>query len=431
MRTAPGPATLPPEDAEVLFEEAHRRRKRRRLLVVTAIGVLLALGAGIYLLVSGGGNGRSATSSGSGGSGGHGGVAGVSTGTQGSSTSVVLPGGYWFDQLLTVGGRLLLTGYVASAANSTTFTRCAVAQVDPRTLAVGKATEGSCDDPAMSGRTVTPVISYPRTGMGTVAIARLDTKTGAVSTSPTIMTFVNTSDTRPITTYGGGSLWIYDVDTAGGPEAVQVSGTTGQVERTVSTPPLIDPYIAANQNGLWLGNSTRGSSQPDAIYHAGTASKATGVLSGRHGSVYWLTASGAHTWAGVGTSVTTETIWRFDGPSAHVGLRVREAGLDPDHAVVGDEESGLWTVVPYPPFAPGVIPSADTRANKHEDVIRINPATGKEQVMAEWAPLPTLLAEEGVAQGEATVLDGSYFVLEPPFRVNESLGFSRLARVKP
>lgn len=353
-------------------------------------------------------------------------MAGASTSTQGTSTSVALPGGYWFDQIVTTDGRLLLTGYVATAAMVTTLTRCAVAPVNPRTLAVGGATEGSCDDPTMSGRTVAPVISYPKTGSGTVAIARLDTKTDVVSTSPVIMSFVNSSDTRPITTDGGGSLWIYDVDTPGGAEAVQVSETTGGVERTISLPALIDPFIAANQDGLWLGNSVRGSSQPDAIYHVGpTASRAGGILSGSHGHVYWLTASGDRVWAGVGTSVTKQTIWRFDGASAHVGFHVREAGFDPDGAVVGDEESGLWTAVPYPPFGLRVTASA----NKHEDVIRINPDTGNEQVMAEGAPLPTLLAQEGVAEGEATVLDGSYFVLEPPFKANGYLGFSRLTRV--
>ncbi len=95
--------------------------------------------------------------------------------------------------------------------------------------------------------------------------------------------------------------------------------------------------------------------------------------------------------------------------------------------VVGDEASGLWTAVPYPPFGARVTGSA----NQHEDVVRIDPATGAERVEAHRAPLPTLLAEEGLAQGEATVLGGSFFVLDPPFRANGYLGFSHLARVTP
>lgn len=428
MRSAPGPTTPLADGAEVLFEEAHRRRRRRRQLVAAAILVPLVLGAIIYLLVNGGGGGGSRAVTGPGGSGARGGAAGVSSSSQGTSTLVALPVGYWFDQIVTSDGRLFLTGYVATAANLTTFSRCAIAPVNPRTLAVGKATEGGCADPAMSARTVAPVISYPTTGRGTVAVARLHTKTGKVSTGPVVMTFVNSSDTRPITTYGGGSLWIYDVDTSRGAEALEVSATSGRVERAVSTPALVDPLIAANQNGLWLGNSVRGTPLPDALYHTrAEATKAQGVLSGAHGHVYWLTASGTHAWAGIGTSAAKQTIWRFEGAAARVGLRAREAGFDPAGVVVGDEESGLWTAVPYPPIGEQVTPSA----NKHEDVIRIDASTGREQVMAQRSPLPTLLAEEGLAEGEATVFDGSFFVLEPPFREYNYLGFTSLVRVTP
>jgi hypothetical protein len=72
-----------------------------------------------------------------------------------------------------------------------------------------------------------------------------------------------------------------------------------------------------------------------------------------------------------------------------------------------------------------------TSENKHEDVIRIDPKTGAEQLMAQRSPLPTILAEEGLAQGEATVLGRSFFVLEPPFHANGYLGFTRLVRVTP
>lgn len=429
MKALHRPTTPLPDETEVLFEEAHRRRRRRRLAVGTVVVALAVLGAGVFLLVHQGGGGGTGRASGATSSGGHHGATGTAGSPQGTTTTVVLPRGYWFDQITTENGHLLLTGYVATASDLAVPTRCAVAPLDDRTLAVGKVTVGSCDSPAMSGRTVAPVISSPvGAAYGTVAIARLEGRSGAVSTGPVVMTFTDTSDTRPIVAYGGGSIWIYDVHTTRGAEAVECSATTGHVERTVSTPPLVDPLVAADDDGLWLGNSTRGTALPDVVYHAAPgAPEASGILSSGHGHAWWMRASGDQAWIGVGPEPASETIWRFDGPRARVGLRVREAGFDPVGTVVGDDANGLWTVVPYPPFGLRVTASA----NKHEDVIRIDPDTGAEQLMAQQPPLPTLLAEEHLAQGEATVFGGSFFVLEPPFEAKGYLGFSRLVRVVP
>ena len=55
-----------------------------------------------------------------------------------------LPHGYRFRQLITASGRLFVASYVASKSNlgPDGFTQCALAQVNPRTLKIGKAVRG-------------------------------------------------------------------------------------------------------------------------------------------------------------------------------------------------------------------------------------------------------------------------------------------------
>ena len=45
--------------------------------------------------------------------------------------------------------------------------------------------------------------------------------------------------------------------------------------------------------------------------------------------------------------------------------------------------------------------------------------------------LPQLTAEQGLADGSAAFFDGSYYLLEPPFRQGGWQGYSELARITP
>ena len=62
---------------------------------------------------------------------------------------------------------------------------------------------------------------------------------------PTAMRFRDGSDTRPVSTYGSGSLWLYDVDTERGPELLRFSSRTGRLEQTVAMPQLAQSAGAA------------------------------------------------------------------------------------------------------------------------------------------------------------------------------------------
>src|SRR6476646_8657174 len=175
-------------------------------------------------------------------------------------TSVAVPNGLWFDNISVSDRGLLLTGLVPSDSGSSQA--CDAATVDPQRLQVVNPTRGSCDEPARQGETVAPVYtpspSSPQCCNATVAIARTDPQTGAVSTGPVVMTYSDGSTSRPIAVYGGDWLWIYDVDTTNGAEVLQISRSSGAVVNTVTTPGLYRPLLAANDDGLWLCNSVQG-----------------------------------------------------------------------------------------------------------------------------------------------------------------------------
>jgi hypothetical protein len=427
-------------DAHALFEEARRRRRRRRLLAAGFV-VVTILVAGVVLHATGRGGSGAGRGSGLSVPGHRGGASGESSSASARGvTPVTLPAGDEFNAVTTEGRDLLLTGTRTSGRPSPP---CVAALMDPRTLAIGRVVTGNCDDPALAGRTVMPVSSPSPNGHWTVAVAREDPATGAVTTGPVVMTYSDSSDTRPVTAYGDRSLWLYDVATTHGPEVLQISEATGRVTDTATAPPLYRPILAANDDGLWLGNSVEGGVSTDPLWHvapgAASAVAVTGPpLSRRYDKpgvgfrtydldVIWLLGIGDHLWAGTALAGNIDqTIWRFDGPTARVVFSTPDHGYDPT-GVVGDEADGLWTAVPFPPFGTGpVTPSENTR----QDIVRIDPDTGAETVAAAAAPVPTLDAEEGMTAGQAAYLDGSLFVLQPPFRADGYLGYEVLDRVR-
>jgi hypothetical protein len=316
------------------------------------------------------------------------------------SQTVTLPPHYWFDGMTLSGSQLLLTGTVTSTKPSA---HCIVAPLDPRTLAIGKVHTGSCNDPAMTGEPVELVTGYSATTTtATESVASVDPSTGVVRQGPVVMTFSYASDTRPVTAYGDGFLWVYDVATTAGPEVLQISEMTGTVVDTVAMPQLYRPVVGANDDGLWLGNSIDGESESDALWHVVPgATSVVPVVSPGLPYVFWLLGSGDHLWAGMGPTYLVQTIVGFDGPNAQVVFSTPDRGYDPT-AVVGSEADGLWTAVPYPPSGVRISPND----NKRQDIVRIDPDTGDEQVTTTIGPIDDLDAEIGILGGRAAYADG-------------------------
>lgn len=338
-----------------------------------------------------------------------------------ASPSVTLPPGYEFDRISASSDSLLLTGEVASTAPSQTPT-CVAAPVDPTTLHITVTAEASCGDPSVAGRTVGTVIHYlPHSNNATIQIADVDPRTGQLSVGPVVMTYASYSDTRPVTAYGGGWLWIYDnstttstttVDQAhpGHPKLLQISATTGAVVDIVTMPALFRPFMAADDAGLWIGNSIEGGMSPALLRVPPGAATPEVVIPSTTAHTCWLLGSGDTLWAGIGPTergaCRHQTIERFDGTSTQPVFDVAEAGYGPS-SVVGNQSQGLWTMQwtvhrGTPLVSPQVI-------------VRIDPSTGAETDVATLPPLPVPPAQaSGLVAGQAAVLDHALYLLEPP-----------------
>ncbi len=353
-----------------------------------------------------------------------------------ASPSVVLPAGYAFDQISASPDTLLLTGEVTSTTRSQTPT-CVAASVDPATLHITITAEASCDDPSVHGRTVGTVNHYiPHSNNATIQIAHVDPRTGHVSVGPVVMTYASYSDTRPVTARGGGWLWIYDNSTTtptttvnqshpGRPELLQVSAATGAVVDTVAMPALFRPIMAADSAGLWIGNSIQGTTSA-ALFRVspGTATPEM-VIPSTTAHTCWPLGSGDHLWAGIGPTqrgaCRQQTIERFDGTSPQPVFDAAEAGYDPN-TVVGDQPQGLWTIQWT---APGATPPISS-----QEIVRIDPSTGAETVVATLPPLPIPPAQGlGLVPGQAAVLGHSLYLLEPPDGAGVTVRYAALVKI--
>jgi hypothetical protein len=355
--------------------------------------------------------------------------------------SVSLPPADLFSQIAVVKGGLLLSGEIASTASAKMPT-CVSAIVDPKTLEIGSSSEANCNDPAVDGEGIGVVNDYiPDSNDATISIAHVDPQTGQTSVGPVVLTYASYSDTRPVIAYGGRWLWIYDnsaivsgAGTVTTAELLQVSTSSGQIVDTVPAPVLYRPILAPDDDGLWIGNSVEGGacsgcSWPNALYYVAPGSnKAVVAILNSTLVICWLLGSEDHLWAGIGhdrSGCTGETIWRLDGTDFQPVFTVPDQGDHPN-TVIGDESDGLWTMQwAHPPTGVPSTPSP-------QEIVGINPDTGAERVVATLPALVVPLSGEygGMVQGQAAILDGFLYLLEPPFAQNGYLGYSALVRVR-
>jgi hypothetical protein len=348
-------------------------------------------------------------------------------------SALALPSSYTFFGLSADAGPLVLTGGVTSTDENAP---CVRMPVDGASLSIGAATTSSCNSPASSGHTVAISVTNPDAGSNdyasSIAVSRLDPATGALITGPTLMRFNDASDTHVVTAYGGGSLWIYAVDTSNGAQAIEVSATSGQVQDVVTTPLLVRPIVLANSEGLWLGNSVDGMlgrSVAGTLFHISPSSQVVKPVLSSDEVVDWLVADSTHVWAGIrpiGESLLS--LWRFDGGNADVAFHVTEPSLQAlgPNDVVGDEQDGVWVTTPDPPI--GDAPSAPAR--QYLAVIKLNADNGKATIEAVLPATADLANSGGTEAGTAAFSEGKYFLLQSP-SVGGYTGFTQLLRVTP
>ena len=280
-------------------------------------------------------------------------------------TALVLPGGI-FDSAQPAGGTLLVSGSTGGRA-------CVWLTVDPTSLRATQA-RGSCARPLRSPHPAVPVvIPNRRSPWQAVRIARVGS---AVGYGPVVMRFQDGSDTRPVWTYGPGSLWLYDVDTERGAEVLRFSSRTGRLEQTVAMPKLYRPVLAADDDGLYLMAAVNGGVDgpgPAALYRVAPGARRPAVVHRGGRAALWI-AAGAHTvWTEIVSGTTEAALWRFDGPSARAKRLWRGTiGAAPVATYGG---GSLWAVTPT---------WAGPRSAQctSESVSRIDPATGRATVVA-------------------------------------------------
>ncbi len=258
-----------------------------------------------------------------------------------------LPAGGTFSSVQPAGNELLVSGRTQTGAG------CIWSTVDPQRLKVLRTHRGSCDtlDKA-SGRLTPSIVFDPKSPWQEVVLPN-----GRV-----VFQYEDGSDTRPQWTYGPGSLWIYDVWTKDGAQAVRVSTASGQIVQRVRMPKMFRPVLAADADGLWLASATNGGlgtgAQPQPLLHvAPGADHATVVHRGGRAAL-WLLARGHTVWMEQIAGKLDLSLWRFDGTR---GRRLATPEFPSFAAVWG--AGAIWAG------------GGDQRC-MHERFFRIDPATG-------------------------------------------------------
>ena len=399
------------------------RRRRRRRAGVAAVTALMAAVVGVTADAAVG-SGRHVTRV----------QVGQFPGRSDQAASVALPGGYVFNSISATPTGLLISGVVPAAGPE----RCVYASVDQSSLRVGPVQKANCDDPAVGGHTVSVVTGSA--GMGsenTARIATVDPATGRVSLGPVVFTYLVASDTGVESVYGGGWMWVYEVADAAthGPEVLQVDTSTGRVVHTIPMPVIYRPILAANDYGLWVGTPAEDLVHPvDTLYLIAPGSRSAVTVIAGSRVVNWLQADSTHLWAGIATaqygaggvfsgSLSDEAIWRFNGSDTRAAYAVSLGGFNYE-SVVGDEADSLWTQRWRAP-ASRVSPSPQSR-----QIVRINPDTGTQTAMDTLPPVLVPNATQGFNIGQAAVVDGNLYILEPPQQLGSTVGqYATLTRV--
>ena len=256
--------------------------------------------------------------------------------------------------------------------SGSTGSACVWLTVGPASLKA-KQLRGSCARPRRSAYPAVPVvIPNRRSQWQSVRIARVG---ASVSYGPTAMRFRDGSDTRPVWTYGSGSLWLYDVDTERGPELLRFSSRTGSLEQAVAMPQLYRPVLAADEDGVYLMAAVNGGAGPGpaALYYVAPGARRPAIIHREGRAALWITAHAHTVWTEIISATSDAALWRFDGPTGHARrLWRRTVGAAPV-ATYGD--GSLWAVTP---IWAGRYSAQCTKAN----VSRLDTTSGRETVIA-------------------------------------------------
>jgi hypothetical protein len=296
--------------------------------------------------------------------------------------SLWLPAGGTFSSVQPAGSFLFLSGS-ADRGSACISTRVSLAAFEASRTRIGR-----CSDPAH------------RTSFHVVFDSHSPWQAVVLSTGTVLFTYEDASDTRPVSAYGGGFLWVYDVWTRKGARLAQVSASTGRIVRMIAMPPVFRPLMAADEDGVWLVPAANGgvAHGPAPVLHVPVNGAPSIVhLEGR--AAMWLTAHAHTVWTEIVTGASTRSLWRFDGPKARATKLATPKGPLAPWAVVWGAGK-LWTVVS----------STGCRTDR---VVTIDPRTGALKTVARVAEVDTCDSLAFDPQGLAFAGGALYFLDEP------------------
>ena len=131
--------------------------------------------------------------------------------------------------------------------------------------------------------------------------------------------------------YGGGYIWAYYLGANPGPQLLQISATTGRLQRRFALSAGDNPFLAYNDDGLWVAESGWGGpSCPSAcpLWNIRPGTSRVRLVLRAGVADQWFLASGRSLFADVLTRSPAlagyrQAIWRLDGTRPVVAYKAR------------------------------------------------------------------------------------------------------------
>jgi hypothetical protein len=287
--------------------------------------------------------------------------------------SLTLPfGGVQWWTVAPVGHSLLVTG------SPPTGRLCEFYVVKLGTFAGRGPYTRACNKPPVAPHAILPVVGSSRDAFHVPV-----TVAGKV-----VMHYEDASDTRPQYAWYGRSLWIYDVATSDGAEALRFDAHTGALLQRTAMPELYRPVMVANGDGLWLDPATNGGVigvNVAPVFHVAFGAAKPVVVHRGGRAAMWMAASAHTVWFEQISGRSTVTIWRIDGARVRLLTRPKKTGFQA--AYVGGH---LWELT----------------CGAKEHLLRIDPDTGAS------TPVGQFPRTANYCDASMTVANGDVFVLE-------------------
>jgi hypothetical protein len=239
------------------------------------------------------------------------------------------------------------------------------------------------------------------------------------------MRFNEASDTHLEWAYGDGRLWLYDVSVLGGraarprAEIVEISLASGRVVRAVAMPRLTRPFLAADDDGLWIAPSPEtGKPGPAPTYLLTPNATALRIVRRGGDAAVWLLAARHTVWEDLetfrrGAANTRQELWRLDGPEGTARKLARLDNLNGNQPALQPTTDTLWTLNSVPD-------SNRFTTCTRQQVVAINGSSGRQTIVRTLRipadpcfPIPPEQPFGGTDEGQLFI-DGAFYFLSSP-----------------